>query len=100
MQNRLMHVCLAVEALLRTSSSSNRQRIEIEVREIMTHTPIPRPKLLFVEEVADMLGRSPAQLRWMIHAGTAPKHAKIAGRLCFRESDVTQFIEDAFAQAG
>lgn len=58
-----------------------------------------RDELLFVEEVAERLRRSPAQIRWMITQGTAPKHAKIGGRIVFRESDVEKFIEDAFAEA-
>ena len=57
-------------------------------------------KLLYVDEVASMLRRSTAQLRWMMTNGTAPKHAKIAGRIVFKESDVEAFIEDAFAAAG
>lgn len=56
--------------------------------------------LLFLDEVAARLRRSPAQLRWMIHNGTAPKHGKIAGRIVFREADVEKFIDDAFAEAG
>lgn len=56
-------------------------------------------KLLFVDEVAERLRRSPAQIRFMISSGTAPKHAKIAGRIVFRESDVNAFIEAAFAEA-
>ena len=35
----------------------------------------------------------------MIQQGTAPKHAKIAGRVCFRESDVEAFIAEAFESA-
>lgn len=66
----------------------------------MSALEVTRAKLLFVDDVAAMLGRSPAQLRWMIHNGTAPKSAVIAGRRCWRESDVEQFIEDAFAEAG
>ena len=61
-------------------------------------TTATRPRILFVDDAAAMLGRSPAQLRWMIHAGTAPKSAVIGGRRCFRESDIEQFIEDAFAE--
>ncbi|WP_091227102.1 AlpA family transcriptional regulator [Microbacterium sp. 3J1] len=57
-------------------------------------------KLLFVDAAAERLGRTPSQLRWMIHSGTAPKHAKIAGRIVFRQSDIDQYIEDAFAEAG
>ncbi|WP_314473844.1 helix-turn-helix domain-containing protein [uncultured Microbacterium sp.] len=56
-------------------------------------------KLLFVDEVAARLRRSPAQLRWMIAQGTAPKHAKIAGRIVFKESEVEAFIESAFEEA-
>lgn len=54
-------------------------------------------QILFLDEVAKRLRRTPAQLRWMLHTGTAPKSAKIGGRLCWRESDVEKFIADAFA---
>lgn len=66
----------------------------------MEQTTTPAPRLLFVEPVAAMLGRTPAQLRWMITQGTAPRSAVIAGRRCFRIEDVEKFIEDAFADAG
>ena len=56
-------------------------------------------KLMYVPEVAERLRRSEAQLRWMMHAGTAPRHAKIAGRIVFKQSDVEAFIEKAFADA-
>ena len=55
-------------------------------------------KLLYVDEVATMLRRSPATLRWMISQGTAPKHAKIGGRIVFREEDVESFIAAAFEE--
>lgn len=57
-------------------------------------------KLLFIKDVADRLGRSPAQVSWMVHKGTAPKSAIIAGRRMFKESDVEAFIDAAFEQAG
>lgn len=53
-------------------------------------------RLLFVEEVAEIIRRSPASLRFMIHAGTAPRSAKLAGRRMFRESDVMAWIEEQF----
>lgn len=53
-------------------------------------------RILFIEEVAARLRRSPAQLRWMLHTGVAPKSAMIGGRRCWRESDVEKFITDAF----
>ncbi|WP_315551670.1 helix-turn-helix domain-containing protein [Microbacterium aurum] len=56
-------------------------------------------KLLFIRDVAERLGRIEAQISWMIHKGTAPKSAMIAGRRMFRESDVEAFIEAAFAEA-
>lgn len=63
--------------------------------------PQPRsdspPELLFIEEVAEILRRSPAQIRWMLHNGTAPRHAKIGGRVVFKREDVTRYIESAFS---
>lgn len=55
-------------------------------------------RLLYVEEVAEMLRKSPASLRFMIHAGTAPKSAKLGGRRMFRESDVLAWIEAQFEE--
>ncbi|WP_431795643.1 helix-turn-helix transcriptional regulator [Microbacterium enclense] len=56
-------------------------------------------KILFIRDVAEKLGRTEAQLRWMLHQGTAPKSAVIGGRRCWRESDVDAFIDAAFAEA-
>lgn len=56
-------------------------------------------KIIFAPEVAERLGRSEAQLRWMVHKGTAPKSAMIAGRRCWRLSDVEAFIEAAFEES-
>ncbi len=53
--------------------------------------------LLTVKEVAEMLRKSDAQLRWMIHSGTAPKSALIGGRRMFRLSDVEAYVEEAFS---
>ena len=55
--------------------------------------------LLTLAEVADRLRKSPAQLRWMIHSGTAPKSALIGGRRMFRESDIEDYINQAFEDA-
>ena len=55
-------------------------------------------RLLYVEEVAEMLRKSPASLRFIIHAGTAPKSAKLGGRRMFRESDVLAWIEAQFEE--
>lgn len=55
--------------------------------------------LCTLEEVAVMLRKSPAQIRWMIHVKSAPKSALIGGRRMFRTSDIEEFIEAAFAEA-
>ncbi|WP_231687181.1 helix-turn-helix domain-containing protein [Arthrobacter alpinus] len=53
-------------------------------------------KLLTLEEVAQMLRKTPASLRWMIHVGTAPASALIGNRRMFRETDVVAYINAAF----
>jgi len=53
-------------------------------------------ELLTVEEVAAMLRRTPAALRYQIHMGTAPKSAIIMGRRMFRREDVEAHIAAAF----
>ena len=57
------------------------------------------PKLLTLDEVAEMLRKSPAQLRWMIHTGTAPKSALIGGRRMFLAETVDAYIDEAFDKA-
>lgn len=52
--------------------------------------------LLTLAEAAERLRKSQAQLRWMIHSGTAPKSALIGGRRMFRESDLEEYINQAF----
>ena len=54
-------------------------------------------KLCTLDETAEKLRKSPAQLRWMIHNKTAPKSALIGGRRMFRDEDIESFIEAAFA---
>lgn len=55
-------------------------------------------KLLYLEEVAqEYLRKTPAALRYMVHAGKAPRSAKIGGRRMFRESDVLAWIDAQFA---
>lgn len=56
--------------------------------------------LLTLPETAELLRKSQAQLRWMLHVGTAPKHAKIGGRIMFRRADVEAYIDAAFDEAG
>ncbi|WP_327640683.1 helix-turn-helix domain-containing protein [Kribbella sp. NBC_00482] len=56
---------------------------------------MPR-KLLHLKEAADRLRRSEAQLRWMVHNGTAPPSALIAGRRMFDEDLLDRWIEEHF----
>ncbi|WP_278373408.1 helix-turn-helix transcriptional regulator [Brevibacterium casei] len=56
-------------------------------------------RLLYLDEVAEMLRKSPSAMRYMIHAGDAPPSAKIGGRRMFRESAVLAWIEDQFKEA-
>lgn len=53
-------------------------------------------KLLTLDEVAEMLRKSPAQVRWMRHAETGPKCAKLGGRVMYREQDVIDWVNAAF----
>jgi predicted DNA-binding transcriptional regulator AlpA len=53
-------------------------------------------KLHTMDEVSEMLRKSPAQLRWMRHNGTGPKSAKLGGRVMYREQDVIDWINAAF----
>lgn len=64
-------------------------------------SPAPRviPELLTLPEVAELLRKTEASLRWGIHAGTAPKSAILGGRRMFRRADVEAYIEAAFAEA-
>lgn len=52
--------------------------------------------LLTLREAAEMLRRTEAQLRWMVHTGNAPRSAKLGGRRMFREQDVIDWVNAAF----
>lgn len=54
-------------------------------------------RLLNIDEVAELLRKTPAALRYQVHKGTAPRSAKILGRRMFRESDVVAFIDAQFS---
>lgn len=53
-------------------------------------------KLLTLDEAADLLRKSPAQLRWMRHNGSGPKSGKIGGRVMYRERDLIDWVDSAF----
>ena len=54
------------------------------------------PKLLTLDEVAELLRKTPAQLRWMRHTNSGPRSALIGNRVMYREQDVIDWINDAF----
>lgn len=62
---------------------------------VTAHQP-NRPELLTLEEAAEILRKTPAQMRWMRFNGTGPKSALIGGRVMYRMSDISAFIADAF----
>lgn len=60
---------------------------------------VPAVTLLTLSETAERLRKSEAQIRWMVHRGTAPKSALIGGRRMWRESDISDYINQAFEGA-
>lgn len=64
--------------------------------EVVMKTVPTAERLLYIDEVATILRRTPASLRFMIQKGTAPPSAKISGRRMFRESDVMEWVEAKF----
>ena len=56
-------------------------------------------RLIYVEEVAEILRRTPSAVRFMVHAGTAPPSAKIGGRRMWRESEVQAWVDAQFEAA-
>lgn len=63
----------------------------------MTTTSGDSENLLTLPEVAEILRRTPRQLRWMRTQGTGPRSANLAGRIMYREGDVKQWIAEQFA---
>lgn len=53
-------------------------------------------KLLKLDEVAEMLRRTPAQMRWLRNNSRGPRCAKIGGRVMYREQDVIDWVNAAF----
>lgn len=53
-------------------------------------------RLLTLLETAERLRKTEQGLRWMINKGTAPKHAKIGGRIMFSEAEVDGWVAAQF----
>lgn len=54
------------------------------------------PRLMTLPQVAELLQRPPATLRYMRHRGEGPPSAVIAGRIMYREDDVHAWVEEQF----
>ena len=61
-----------------------------------------RPKLLTLDEAAELTRLSPATLRyWRAQAtGEGPKSGKLGGRVFYREADVLAWIDAQFEDEG
>lgn len=65
-----------------------------------TSTPQPRiRKLLKLAETAELLRKTPDQLRWMIKTKAAPPHAKVGGRIMFDADEVAAWLDAQFTEA-
>ena len=53
--------------------------------------------LVTVDEVADMLGKSPQSIRWMRHTGELPTAAKIGGRVVWKRQQILDWVDQQFA---
>lgn len=53
-------------------------------------------RLLTMDEVGEMLRKSPAQMRWLKHNERGPRCAKLGGRVMYREADVIEWVNAAF----
>jgi hypothetical protein len=55
-------------------------------------------KFYFVDEVAEVLRRSEASVRWLIHTG-ALKSGRMAGRRVVSAAQLEAFVNSAFVEA-
>ncbi|MFE4078524.1 helix-turn-helix transcriptional regulator [Paenarthrobacter sp. YIM B13468] len=55
-------------------------------------------KLLTIFEVAELVRKTPGQLRWLRHQGKGPTSAKLGGRIVYREQDVLDWVNTAFSE--
>lgn len=76
------------------------QEDAMTVSKMDIETPVQSPDdLLYIDEVAEILRKTPAALRGMMHTGNAPISAKIGKRRVFRRRDVTEWIDAQFDKA-
>lgn len=56
------------------------------------------PKLLTVNEVAELVRTPESTLRYWRHVGRGPRSGKVGGRVMYREQDVIDWINQAFEE--
>ncbi len=56
----------------------------------------PAIELLTLDEAAEMLRKTPAQMRWLRYKGEGPQSALIGGRVMYRLADIRAYIDAAF----
>lgn len=59
-------------------------------------TPPKIRRLMTLDETAEVLRRTPSQMRWMISQKKAPPHAKIGGRVMFDADALADWIDAQF----
>lgn len=62
----------------------------------MTTNTMSTLDLVTVDEVAAMLGKTPASIRWMIHNSQLPTGAKIGGRRMWKRAQIVAWVDAQF----
>jgi hypothetical protein len=57
-------------------------------------------KLVYQEELAEMLRRPLSTLRYWRHVGQGPKSFKLGGRVVYKLEDVERWLEEQYQEAG
>lgn len=56
-------------------------------------------QLLTLDETAEVLRKTPSQLRWLISQRKAPPHAKVGGRIAFDAAELAAWLDEQFTEA-
>lgn len=65
----------------------------------MSQSAATTADLMTVEDLATFLGRTPASIRQMVHAGNLPASAKIGRRRYWRRATVVEWLDRKFEAA-
>src|SRR6478752_4398284 len=53
------------------------------------------PRILYLPDLAAVLGRSPQAVKNAVSRGTLPRPRKVAGRACWLREDVVRFLAES-----